>query len=113
MRVLDDGQRQRRRGAGRSAAESRTARSLHDAPAVVRAGAGSGRNEIHFLDYVLSDVGDVEIPGLTIECDSPGIAQAVGPHFGPSPATIRERVVEWNPVRCAAIDVDPQQLSKP
>src|SRR5690606_22508102 len=81
VRVDDDRQHQARRVAAGAGLEA--AVGLHDVPAVVLAPARAGGLEVHLLEGVLADVGDVEVAGLAVEAEAPGVAQPVGPDLGP------------------------------
>src|SRR6266542_1249472 len=81
-------------------------------PAKVRARAGSCGNEDDVLRHVLTDVGDVEITGLAIKSDPPGVTKTVRPHFGSAGRAACERIVRRYGVWRAVIDVDPQELAE-
>src|SRR5437660_1732052 len=73
------------------------------------------RLDIDFFPCILPHVGDVEIAGLAIEREPPGVAQAIRPHFRRGVPVFDERIGGGNPVRFAAlrvIHVDPQQFSQ-
>ena len=53
--------------------------AAHEFPPIVLPALAARRLQVHFLPMVLADVGDVEIAGLAVEGERPGIANAVGP----------------------------------
>src|SRR5262249_56459987 len=90
--------------------------TLAQPPPVVLAAAARGRLHVDLLARVLSDIADVQVPGLAVEARAPRIAQAVGPDLA-VPAARAKRVGGGNrvvPLRVerevVAANVDAQDL---
>src|SRR5690606_8260476 len=81
MAVLDDRRHQTGRVAALGRAEAVVA--LHDRPTVILAAGAGGRLEVDLFPVILPDVGNVEVAGLLVEAEAPGVAQAVGPDLRP------------------------------
>ena len=82
-----------------------------NAPAVVLAATDKG----HFLDPVLSDVGDPQVAIGGIEAEPPRIAEARGPDLGRDAGLPHERVVARDGVGLAgvgAVDVETHHLAE-
>ena len=56
-------------------------KTFHDTPAVVFAAGAVGGLEVHFFPGILAYISDVEVAGLAVEGETPGVAQTVGPDF--------------------------------
>src|SRR5690606_29381025 len=84
---------------------------LHHVPAVVLAARGAGGLQVHLLEPVLADVGDVKVAGLAVEAEAPRVAQAVGPDLGPGALAVHEGVV-WRRDGALAGDVEPEELAE-
>src|ERR1051325_6661671 len=74
-------------------------KSFIDVPAMVLAPSNDG----NFFDAVLPNISDPEIAGHHIETESPWLAKAIGPNFGPRIGPASERVVSRDSVGKALI----------
>jgi hypothetical protein len=88
--------------------------ALAAVPAIVPAAGGPGRLEVDLLVEILPDVPDVEIAGLPVEAEAPGVAQTVGPDLVRAGARggRGEGVGGGDAVGGAAVDVDAQELAE-
>src|SRR5439155_3011774 len=83
--------------------------TLDDAPAVV----GALLDEIHLLPQVLAVLPNPQIAGGAIDVQSPRVAEAIRPRFGPHALLADERVVLGDGVILATVgmvDIDAQHL---
>src|SRR5437764_1156347 len=58
-------------------------RAVHRAPPIIDARARS-RRDVHFLVFILADVGDIQQTAHLVEGESPGIAETDRPDLSPS-----------------------------
>jgi hypothetical protein len=88
--------------------------ALAAVPAVVAAAGRPGHLEVDLLVEILSDVSDVEIAGLAVEAEAPGVAQTVGPDLVRAGAGggRGEGIGGRDGVGSAAVDVDAQELAE-
>ena len=71
--------------------------------------------DIDFLHAILADIGEPEVAGLCVETETPWIAQAGGPDFGPYIGAADEWVVSGNGIRLAVvvmIDIDANHFAE-
>src|SRR2546422_6492297 len=111
MVILENRQRQR---AVVTAArrDGEASRPLHEAPAVVLASRARGQLEVPLLPRVLADVGDKEIPGLTVEAEPPRVAETIRPDLGPRARRAPEGVRCRDRVGSGAVHVDAEDLAE-
>ena len=105
-----DRRRQDRRGPEPALRANRLV-PLADAPAVV----ASTLDAEDRLPLLPADITGPEFSGRAVEAHPPGVAQAIGPDFGPGAATVDEGVVRGNAIGqpwATAIDVDSQDRGK-
>ena len=86
--MVFDGRLDDRRRAGFAVRVKRMA-ALGDAPAVVVPFV----DQVRLLPEVLAVLSDPDVAGLLVAGDSPGIAEAVGPGFGPKRLSPTIRIV--------------------
>src|SRR5262245_10778912 len=111
--VVDDRQRQTARVA--AGARWVALRALHPVPAVVLAARARGRLKVDLLARTLPDVADVQVAGLAVEAEPPGIAQPVGPDLGAAAGHADEGVGRRHGVGAGwsdRLDVEPQDLTE-
>jgi hypothetical protein len=86
---------------------------LHDPPPVVLASGASGRLKVDLLVLILTDVGDVEIAGATVEGKAPWVSETERPDLAPVPGSPHERVRGGHRVRFGpGLDVDSKDLAQ-
>ncbi len=59
----------------------------------------------------MTHVADIQVTGLPVKTETPGIAQSIRPDFRPA-ASISKGIVCWDAVRIGIIHIDPQQLAQ-
>src|SRR6266545_4183671 len=111
----------RRRKGGGSAVRGRHVKGLvafEAPPAIVLAAVTSGRLEVDLFAAALAHIANEQVAGLTIEGETPGVTQPVGPDFVACAGVVivGKRVVGWDIIRQAiagvgVVDVDPQNLT--
>src|SRR5262249_37759666 len=86
--------------------------AFHAVPAEVETFAKLGRagGDVDLFVCVLSHVGDIEVAGLAIEAEAPGIAEPIGPDLLAHTALPHERIVAGDGDLPARVDVDAEQL---
>src|SRR5689334_4911776 len=82
--------------------------ALHDAPAVIAA----GNDQIHLLPLVLTDIGQPQHAGFTVERKPPGIPDPEGKDFRSSSACDK-RITFRNGIGLFMIHVDTENLPQP
>jgi hypothetical protein len=88
-------------------------RAFHDVPAVVFTTLGTRRLNIDLLEPILADIRDIQVAGLPVEGNSPGVAQAERPDLVPNRLVAGKRVVGRNCVSPAhRIHVDPNEFAE-
>src|SRR5207302_7310170 len=105
--------RHRRRHALHAATGAIADQALQHAPAVVFAALARSWSVVDFLPPVLADVGDEQVAIRAVEGKAPGVAQSVGPNFGPGPCGVDERIVRRDADAAGLpFDVEAQELAQ-
>src|SRR4030067_127170 len=81
-----------------------------ESPAVVFLVGTAGGLKIHLFPGVLPHVGNIEVPGQSVEGVAPRIAQAVGPNFFSRADRIRKGIAGWNLIALSSVNVNSQNF---
>src|SRR3954451_15016832 len=91
--------------------------TLHRAPSEVRAASTAVccPTDIDLFPLVLTDVGDPQVAGRTVEAEPPRVAQTDRPDLRTGPVHTDEWIVGWHRVSGVAsrMRIDPQDLAQP
>ena len=86
--------------------------AFHHLPTVVLPPAARAWLDVHFLPIVLTHVADVEVAGLLVEREAPGIAHPVRPYLRRGRWASHKGVARGDAVREPVVHVDAEDLSQ-